>query len=96
MRFAMTEDYRVNDEVLLSKDLYITIVPLRCFNDIDYLCLEEGIDYSEAKFFVEEFFEVIYSSAQNVYEDNVTSYVDRVQFDMLPDYLKEHKIEVVE
>ena len=96
MKFVLTEDYKLDDDYVIGKDHFVTIVPYACYNDLDTLCMEDAVSYPDAKFMLQEFFEVIYSKTECCEDPEVVSYSDCVHFNDLPTYLKEHKIEVVE
>lgn len=96
MRFRLTEDYKISDDLIITKDYFVTIVPYACYNDIDTLCMEDAVPYPDAKFMLQECFEVIYSKTENYEDSDVITYSDCITFDEFPEYMKEHKIEVVE
>ena len=96
MKFVLTEDYKADDDTIIQKDYFVNIVPFSCYNNIDELCMDMDYSYSEAKFMMNEFFEIIYSKTKNFEDSDVITYSDCIHYSELADYLKEHRIEVVE
>lgn len=96
MRFKLTEDYQIDEGQVISKDYFVTIVPYACYNDLDTLCMDDVFSYGDAKFMLQEYFEIIYSKTENYEDSDVIALSDCIHFTELAGYLKKHKIEVVE
>ena len=93
--FVLKSDFKSKGGVTVPAGSVVTVCPMSAYNDLDSLCVEQEIPYTQARILLCDWFEIIYSPETGLSDDlHDVIYIDHLDFTELPEYFEKNNIQV--